>query len=182
MGIGRIASFLSSLSPASDVAAATAAAEPAAVEAHRQTEETAAQQDRERRDQQAGLAELTQQLQTMIAAVRSSNENAVQQGAAMAVSPVGTQLANAVTGLGHILAVVDARALANGAAAQVREAGQVVDIVEAGLAGSQAAAQTILSQLPAQQAAAAAQAAERFQADMQRALSQVRGVLGTLLR
>lgn len=182
MGIGRIASFLSSLSPGSDAAAATSAAEPAVADTHRQAEETAAYQDRERREPQGGLTDITMQLQTMIAAVRSSNEVAVQQGAAVAVSPAGMQLKSAVTGLAHILAVVDARALASGAAPQVREASQVVDAVEAGLVGSQAAAQGILGQLPPQQAAAARQAAERFQAEMNRALVQVRGVLEALQR
>lgn len=181
MGIGRIASFLSSLSPASDAAAAAATAEPVVADTPLQTE-APAHEDHERREHPAGLAEINHQLQTMITAVRSSNENAVQQGAAVAVSPAGTQLTHAVTGLAHILAAVGAKELVGGVAAQVREAGQVVDVVEAGLADSQAAAQAILGQLPAQQAAAARQAADRFQSDMQRALSQVRNVLESLMR
>lgn len=180
MSIGRIASFLSSLSPASDAAAATTDS-PIAVD-HRPTEAASAQQDRERRDGDATPSAIAQQLQTMIAAVRSSHQVAAEQGAAMAVSPAGTQLKNAVTGLGHILAVVDAEAMVKGAAAQVREASEVIDAVESGLLGLQSTSQQIIAQLPAQQAAVARQAGDRFQADMRQALGQVRGVLGSLMR
>lgn len=182
MGIGRIASFLSSLSPASDAAAAAESAQSPVAEDRRAAEAASAGQEREWRDGRNGPSDIALQLQTMIAAVRSSHEVAAEQGAAMAVSPAGLQLKNAVTGLGHILAVVDAEAMARGAAAQVREANQVIDAVESGLAGLQSGTQQILAQLPAQQAAAARQAGERFHDEMTRALSQVRGALGSLLR
>lgn len=179
MGVGRIASFLSSLSPASDAAAATTSAEP--IPGHdRAAEHTAAQQDRDRR-QQADGGDLTQQLQTMITAVRVLNENAVQQGAAVAVSPAGTQLMNAVSGLGHLLAAVDPGALTPGAEGHLRQAAHVVEGVEAGLMATQTASQAILAQLPLQQAAAAREASDRFQNQMRDALTRVRGALGTLL-
>ena len=182
MGIGRIASFLSSLSPGSDAAATVAPTSMESPIADRQAEAAAPQQDYERAQAQGGTSDIAFQLQTMIAAVRSSHEVAVEQGAAMAVSSAGTQLKNAVTALGHILAVVDAEAMAQGAAAQVREADQVIDAVEAGLLGAQSNAAQIISQLPAQQAAAARQAGERFQTEMKQALTQVRGALGALMR
>jgi hypothetical protein len=180
MGIGRIASFLSSLSPASDAAAATPSA--GAPIADRHIETATPQQDYERTGSPGGASDIAWQLQTMIASVRSSHEVAVEQGAAMAVSSAGTQLKNAVTALGHIFAVVDAEAMAQGAAAQVREADQVIDAVEAGLVGAQSNAAQIISTLPAQQAAAARQAGDQFQADMRQALSRVRSALGTLMR
>lgn len=183
MSIGRIASFLSSLSPASDAAAVAQGAEsPVLAIDQRPPQAASPEQDRDWNEPQGGHSDIALQLQTMIAAVRSSHQVAAEQGAAMAVSPAGTQLKNAVTGLGHILAVVDAEAMAHGAAAQVREAGEVIDAVESGLAGLQTTSAQIIAQLPAQQAAAARQAGERFQADMQRALGQVRGVLGSLMR
>lgn len=180
MGIGRIASFLSSLSPGSDAAAATPSAESPV--ADRQAEAVTAHQDYERKDPHGGTSDIALQLQTMISAVRSSHEVAVEQGAAVAVSSAGVQLKNAVTGLGHILAVVDAQAMAQGAAAQVREADLLIDAVEAGLVATQTSAAQVLSNLPVQQAAAAREAGDRFQADMRLALTQVRSALGTLMR
>lgn len=181
MGIGRIASFLSSLSPGSDAAPATPSAESSPI-ADRQTEAATPQQDYERTDSYGGTSDIAWQLQTMISAVRTSHEVAVEQGAAMAVSSAGTQLKNAVTALGHILAVVDAEAMAQGAVAQVREADQVIDAVEAGLVGAQSNAAQVLGNLPAPQAAAARQAGAQFQAEMKLALTQVRSTLGSLMR
>ncbi|CAA7620154.1 hypothetical protein [Magnetospirillum sp. UT-4] len=179
MGIGRIASFLSTLSPASDAAQAAASVDSDMPDPQRLAEEAAAQQEHDRQRRQSGAAQdITQQLQTMISAVRTLNENAVQQGAAVAVSQAGTQLKNAVAGLGHLLAVVDAQSLGQSALPQLKQAGEVVDVVEAGLAGTQAAAEQVLRHLPAQQALAAQAATERFQTEMRAALDQVRGALG----
>lgn len=179
MGIGRIASLFSSLSPASDAAAAASAED--IPENNDQRTEAASEQaslaDKERHGDPNGIAA---QLQTMVNAVRTLNDNAVQQGAAVAVSAAGTQLRNAVTGLSHLLAAVDAQALANGAAGPVREAATVIDGVEAGLAGTQAAAEQVLRNLPVAQALRAEEASNRFQADMRNAIRQVRGVLSDL--
>ena len=87
---------------------------------------------------------------------------------------------NAVTGLSHLLAAVDSSALAQGAAAPVREAAGVIDAVEAGLIGTQAAAEQVMRNLPALQAARAQEASDRFQSDMRDAIRQVRGALGSL--
>lgn len=179
MGIGRIASLFSSLSPASDAAAAGNADE-VPENSERSTEATSEQAslaDRERHGDPNGIAA---QLQTMVSAVRTLNENAIQQGAAVAVSAAGTQLRNAVTGLSHLLAAVDAQAMASGAAGPVREAADVIDGVEAGLIGTQAAAEQLMRTLPVAQAMRAEEVSNRFQADMQTAIRQVRGVLTDL--
>ena len=179
MGIGRIASFLSSLSPASD-AAATVTSTEIPDQPDRQAEGLGAQGGANDRERGGEPSEIAQQLQTMVGAVRTLNENAVQQGAAVAVSAVGNELRNAVTGLSHLLAAVDSRALAQGAAAPVREAAGVIDAVEAGLIGTQAAAEQGMRNLPALQAARAQEASDRFQSDMRDAIRQVRGALGSL--
>lgn len=180
MGIGKIASFLSSLSPASEAAATTASADQVPEESAYSATAPSPHADRDR-DRQAGDDHpLAAQLQTMVSAVRALNDNAVEQGAAVAVSPAGPQLKSAVTALGHLLAAVDAQALAHGAAAPVRDASSVMDAVEAGLAGSQAAAEQVIGQLPAHQAFRAREALDSFRMDMQAAVSQVRGTLNGL--
>lgn len=179
MGIGRIASLFSSLSPASDAAAASGT-DSVPEDVERKTEassEQASLADKERHGDPNGIAA---QLQTMVNAVRTLNENAIQQGAAVALSAAGTELRNAVTGLSHLLAAVDANAMASGAAGPVREAGQVIDGVEAGLAGTQAAAEQMMRNLPVVQAQRAEEVSNRFQADMRTAIRQVRGVLTDL--
>ena len=182
MGIGRIASFLSSLSPASESASAVAAADETLPESQRQTEAAADTGDRRQRDQSQQTADVTQQLATMITAVRQLNENALQQGAAISVSEAGTQLKNAVTGLGHLLATVDAQGLANKAQNQIKQANEVVDSVEAGIAGTQSATEQLLRNMPAQQAQYAQEVSQRFQADMRNALDRVRGSLAAFQR
>lgn len=180
MGIGRIASFLSSLSPAADAAAAASASDSVPEELDRRAE-ALNQQNQLNDDQRRNQAnDIALQLQTMVSAVRAVNENAVQQGAAVAVSAAGTELRNAVNALGHLLAAVDAHALASGAAGPVREAAQVIDGVEAGIAGAQAAAEQIMRNLPAAQAERAQMASDQFQAEMRAAIRQVRGVLSDL--
>ena len=179
MAIGKITSLFSSLSPGSDVTTAGSA------------DEVPEQRDRraEAADEQANLADrgrhgdpsgIAAQLQTMVSAVRTLNDNAIQQGAAVAVSAAGTELRNAVTGLGHLLAAVDAQALANGAAAPVKEAAGLMDAVETGLAGTQVATEQVLRNLPALQAARAQETADRFQSEMRGAIRQVRSVLTDL--
>lgn len=180
MGIGKIASFLSSLSPASEAAAATASADQIPEESERGATALSEHSDLDSGPRHGEQHPLAAQLQTMVGAVRALNDNAVEQGAAVAVSPAGPQLRNAVTALGHLLAAVDAQALAHGAAAPVREASSVIDAVEAGLAASQATAEKAMRNLPAHQAFRAREALDTFQADMQAAVNQVRGALGGL--
>lgn len=182
MGIGRIASFLSSLSPASESASAVAASDEDLPDVGRQTGAAADTQDRGQRQDSQQTGDITQQLQTMIAAVSQLNDNAVQQGAAIAVSPAGTQLKNAVTGLGHLLATVDVKSVDSGAATQIKRANDVVDAVEAGIAGTQAATDQLLRQMAPQQAQYAQETSQRFQTDMRNALSQVRGTLASFQR
>lgn len=179
MGIGRIASFLSSLSPASADAAASASPE-IPDQPERKTESLGSQTGTGDRQPGGQPSEIVQQLQTMVGAIRTLNDNAAQQGAAVAVSAVGGELRAAVSGLGHLLAAVDSRALAEGAAAPVREAATVIDSVESGLVGNQAAAEQVMRNLPALQAARAQEVSDRFQADMRTAIKQVRGALGSL--
>lgn len=179
MAVGRIASFLSSLSPAADTAAASGA-EQLPEELDRHVAALDQQQNLSERQGQGDPSDIAAQLQTMVSAVRSLNENAVQQGAAVVVSAAGTQLHNAVSALGHLLAAVDAQAMAKGASGPVREAATVVDSVEAGLAGTQNAAEQVMRNLPALQAQRAQEASDRFQANMRDAIRQVRGTLGSL--
>lgn len=179
MGIGRIASFLSSLSPASEAAAASSA-DQLPEQPDRRVDGLSEQQNLADRRGQGDPNDITAQLQTMVSAVRALNDNAVQQGAAVVVSAAGTELRNAVTALGHLLAAVDAQALAQGAAAPVREAATVIDSVEAGVAGSQSAAELVMRTLPALQAQRAQEATDRFQSEMRAAIGQVRGVLSGL--
>lgn len=179
MAIGKIASLFSSLSPASDAAAASSADE-VPEQRDRRTEaasEQASLADRERNGDPNAIAA---QLQTMVSAVRTLNENAIQQGAAVAVSAAGTELRNAVGALSHLLAAVDAQALAHGAAAPAKEAAVLMDAVEAGLAGTQTATEQVLRNLPATQAARAQELADRFQAEMRGAIRRVRNVLSDL--
>lgn len=180
MGIGRIASFLSSLSPAADAAASTALAEQVPEESERRADALSDQPSLSDQQRHGDPNDIAAQLQTMVSAVRTLNENAIQQGGAVAVSAAGTELRNAVTGLSHLLAAVDAQALANGAVTPVREASAVIDGVEAGLVGTQAATEQVLRNLPAVQAQRAQDTADRFQADMRAAIGQVRGVLSDL--
>ena len=180
MGIGRIASFLSSLSPASESTAAAAAADRELPESLRQTEASSPQQEQERQRQSASPADIVQQLQTMIAAVRTLNDNAVEQGAALPVSQTGTQLRNAVSGLGHLLSALDPQSLA-GVSAQVREAGQAVDAVEAGLVGTQASAEQMFRTMSQQQAQTAKEVSARFQAEMRDAVDRVRGAVSLIV-
>lgn len=180
MGIGRIASLLNGLSPNADAAATTASADAVPDEAERRADALSDQSDLSDRGRRGDPNDIAAQLQTMVTAVRALNENAVQQGAALAVSPAGIELKNAVTGLGHLLAAVNAQALANGAAQPVREAAGVIDAVEAGLAGSQAAAEQMIRAMPVQQAMRVQEISDRFQAEMYDAVRQVRGALGGL--
>lgn len=181
MALGRIASMINALSPGSDTAASAASSSedvPKEMDRRAQglSDQSSLSEDRRRRD----ANDLAAQLQTMVTAVRALNENAVQQGAALAVSPEGSELKNAVSGLGHLLSAVNAQALANGAAAPVREAAKVIDGVEAGVAGTQVAAEQLIGHLPAAQAQRAKEVSDRFQADMRQAIQQVRGALGSL--
>ncbi|MBC7951203.1 MAG: hypothetical protein H7Z12_05180 [Rhodospirillaceae bacterium] len=180
MAIGKIASFLSSLSPASEAAATTASADQVPEDSERRATALSEHPDLERDRQRGDQHPLAAQLQTMVSAVRALNDNAAEQGAAVAVSPAGPQLKNAVTALGHLLAAVDAQAMAHGAAAPVREASGVIDAVEAGLAGSQASAEQVMRHLPAHQAFRARETLANFQTDMQSAVSQVREALNGL--
>lgn len=182
MGIGKIASFLNSLSPASEAAATTASADQVPEDSERRANALSEHPDLSGDHQHNDPNTLAAQLHTMVGAVRALNDHAVQQGAAVAVSPAGPQLKNAVTALGHLLAAVDAQALAHGAAAPVREASGVIDAVEAGLAGSQAAAEQLMRNLPAHQTFRAREALDTFQTDMQAAVSHVRGALDGLNR
>ena len=177
MGIGRIASFLSSLSPAADSASAVSATDHEHAHATRQAESSAAFQDRERQHQQGSTSEIAQQLQSMIAAVRTLNDNAAEQGAALPVSQTGAQLRNAVSGLGHLLSALDPTSLSL-ASAQVREAGHAVDAVETGLAGIQASAEQMFRSMSAEQAQQARAISDRFQSDMKDAVARVRGAIG----
>ncbi|MCR6630530.1 MAG: hypothetical protein NVV74_11035 [Magnetospirillum sp.] len=180
MAVGRIASLLSSLSPSADAAAAASSADQVPEESERRVDSLSQQEQLDLDRRQGDANDIAAQLQTMVTAVRAINENAIQQGAAMAMSPAGTELRNAVSGLGHLLAAVDAQALAKGAAAPAREAGAVIDAVEAGVAGSQAAAEQLLRSLPAAQAERAQEMSARFQAEMRAAIRQVRTVLSDL--
>lgn len=180
MGIGRIASFLSSLSPASDSAAAVSSADRELPESVRQTEAASPQQDHERQHHGAGPSDVVHQLQTMIAAVRTLADSAAQQGAALPVSQTGTQLRNAVSGLGHLLSALDPQTLAV-AQAQAREAGRAVDAVEAGLVGTKESAEQVFRTMSADQALAAKAISERFQAEMQDAVSRVRGAVSQVV-
>lgn len=175
MGIGKIASFLSSLSPSNEAAVAEAVPE----EAERDAEAVAQQQlsQRRRNDDPNHIAA---QLHTMVGAVRALNETAAEQGAALAVSPAGLRLKNAVIGLGHLLAAVDTEALANGAAAPVREAAAVADAVETGLAATQAAAAQALRSMPDEQARRVRELSDGFRSDMRQALALVREALDGL--
>jgi hypothetical protein len=171
--------MFSSLSPASDAAAASSA-DQLPPERERRAEassEQASLADRQRQGDPSGIAA---QLQAMVGAIRTLNDNAIQQGAAVVVSAAGTELRNAVTGLGHLLAGVDAKAMTSGAAAPVREAANLMDAVEAGLAGTQAAAEQVMRTLPAAQAQRAEELSNRFQSEMRSAVRQVRGVLSDL--
>lgn len=181
MGIGRIATFLSSLSPGSE-SAALAASDEVSADSARMTEQSGGTRDRRQPQDSNQTGDITQQLQTMIAAVRQLNDNAVQQGAAVAVSSAGAQLKNAVTGLGHLLAAVDAQVLAGAAQNQVKQANEVVDAVEAGIVGTQAATEQLLRQMPPQQAQYAQETSQRFQAEMRQALDRVRGSLAAFPR
>ena len=182
MGIGRIASFLSSLSPASESASAVAASDEELPDAGRQTEGAGDAQDRRQRQDSQQTGDITQQLQTMIAAVRQLNDNAVQQGAAVAVSPAGTQLKNAVTGLGHLLAAVDSSSVDSSTATQIKHANEAIDAVQTGIAGTQAATEQLIKQMPPQQAQYAQETAQRFQAEMTKAIDQVKGTLASFQR
>lgn len=179
MGIGKIASLFSSLSPASD-ATAPSSADQVPEQSDRRTEAASQQASLSDKERHGDPNAIAAQLQTMVSAVRTLNENALQQGAAVAVSAAGTELRNAVSALSHLLAAVDAQALANGAAAPAKEAAGVMDAVEAGLAGTQAATEQVLRNLPAQQAAQAQERADRFQSEMRGAIRRVRNVLTDL--
>lgn len=178
MALGKITSLLSSLSPAADVAAAPAEEVPE--QAERRAEAASDQSGTSSQGRRGDAADIAAQLQTMVGAVRVLNDTALQQGAAIAVSQAGGELKNAVTGLGHLLSAVSAQALANGAAAPVREAAKVIDGVEAGLAGTQAAAQQVIAALPAAQSQRAQEVSDKFQSEMRAAIRQVRGALGSL--
>lgn len=179
MGIGKIASLLSSLSPASDAAPA-APADEVSSEVDRRTTAASEQASLSDKEHHGDPNAVATQLMTMVNAVRTLNDNAVQQGAAVAVSAAGTELRNAVTGLSHILATVDAQALANGAAAPVREASQVIDAVETTVVGTQNAVELVMRNLPLAQAQRAEEASQQFQREMRAAIRQVRGVLTDL--
>lgn len=182
MGIGRIASFLNSLSPSSDAASAALSADDLGDDAGPLIDSANGVQSNDADRQNKQSSDIPQQLQTMIAAVRQLTENAVQQGAAVAVSSAGSDLKNAVHSLGHLLASVDAQAMANGAATQIKQANDVVDAVESGILGTQAATEQLLRQMPPQQAQYAQETSQRFQSDMRQALEQVRGTLSTFQR
>jgi hypothetical protein len=177
MALGRITSFLSSLSPASDAAAP---ADEVPEDLHRRAQALSDQSGLANDGRRNPSSDIAAQLQTMVGAVRVLNENALQQGAALAVSQAGGELKNAVSGLGHLLSAVNAQALANGAAAPVREAATVIDGVEAGLAGTQAAAEQLIRHLPATQSQRAREVSDTFQAEMRAAIRQVRDALGSL--
>lgn len=178
MGIGKIASLFSSLSPTANTA--TGSADEVPQQQDRRAEAASQQSSLADRERNSDPNAIAAQLQTMVSAVRMLNENAVQQGAAVAMSAAGTQLRDAVNALGHLLAAVDAQALANGAAAPAKEAAGVIDAVEAGMVGTQASTEQVLRNLPALQAARAQETADRFQAEMRGAIRQVRSVLSDL--
>lgn len=184
MGIGRIASFLSSLSASAAAESATPveSSDGVVIGGESSASSATAAEDRDRNRDSGNAADVTQQLQTMVSAVRQLNDNAVQQGAAVAVSPAGAQLKNAVTGLGHLLATIDSGAVTEGTTRQLHEAGKVMDSVEAGIVGAQAAAEQMARQMPAQQAQYALETSQRFQKDMRNALDQVRGTLSAFQR
>lgn len=179
MAIGKITSLFSSLSPAADATAATGADE-VPEESERRTEASSEQASLADKERHGDPNSIVAQLQTMVSAVRTLNENAIQQGAAVAMSAAGTELRNAVTGLSHLLAAVDSQAMANGAARPVREAGTVIDAVETGMASTQATAEQVIRSLPVAQAQRAEEVSNRFQADMRSAIRQVRGMLSGL--
>lgn len=179
MGIGKITSLFSSLNPASD-AVTTGSADEVPERSDRRAEAASEQPSLADKERHGDPNELVAQLQTMVGAVRTLNENAIQQGAAVAMSAAGTELRNAVTGLSHLLAAVDAKAMVNGAAAPAKEAVGLMDAVEAGLVGTQASTEQVLRNLPALQAARAQEIADRFQSDMRGAIRQVRSVLTDL--
>ncbi|MBR9972386.1 hypothetical protein [Magnetospirillum sulfuroxidans] len=170
------------MSPASESASAVAASDETLPDSGRLTEGTGGTHERRQSQDSNQTNDITQQIQTMIAAVRQLNDNAVQQGAAVAVSSAGAQLKNAVTGLGHLLAMADAQTLASGAASQIKQANEVVDAVEAGIVGTQAATEQLLRNMPAQQAQYAQETSQRFQVEMRNALDQVRGSLAAFQR
>lgn len=182
MGIGKIASFLSALSPSSEAAATTASADQVPEDIGSRATGLSEQSGLTHDQQQGDPNDITAQLQTLVSAVRILNDNAVQQGAAMAMSSAGTQLKNAVSGLGHLLTAVNSQSLAHAAAAPVREAASVIDAVEAGQTGTQAAAEQVMRNLPTQQALRAREASDRFQTDMRTAIDQVRTALSDLKR
>ena len=173
MGIGRITSFLNSLSPSKEPTATDAVPDEAAERKAESLSEQSLSHERQQNDSN----HIAAQLQTMVGAVRALNDNATEQGAALAVSPAGLQLKNAVIGLGHLLAAVDGRAMATGAAAPVREAANVADAVETSLAATQSAAAQLLRSLPAEQAERIRSVSDGFQRDMRTALAQVRDAL-----
>jgi hypothetical protein len=175
MAIGKIASFLNSLSPAKEPVAEWAPDEAADRKA-----EAASGHGQSYERQHADPNHIAFQLQTMVGAVRALNDNAAEQGAALALSPAGLQLKNAVIGLGHLLTAVDGQAMATGAAAPVREAAEVTAAVETSLAASQSAAADILRTLPAEQAERVRSVADGFQRDMRAALAQVHTALHNL--
>lgn len=176
MAIGKIAAFLSSLSPDAD----TAAAEQIPEQAERHAESLSQQDDLARDNRHPNANDIAAQLQTMVGAVRALNDNAVEQGAAVAVSAAGTQLKYAVSALGHLLSTVDSHALATGAAAPAREAASAVNSVEINLARAHVAAEQMIRTMSIAQALRAEEASTKFQADMRDALQHVRDALGSL--
>lgn len=180
MAIGKIASFFNGLS-ATDQTAPVETGDNTLAESTDRVDSTGNSGSGNRRDRSNGdSAAVAQQLGIMIAAIQQLNDNAVQQGAAAAVSSAGTQLRNAVTGLGHILATVDAQAINEQVSRQIKQADDVIDAVEAGVAGTQASTELVLRNLPAVQALAAQEAAQKFQTEMRQAIQQVRGSLAML--
>lgn len=173
MAVGKIASFLSSLSPNKEATAAESMPE----EAPERSAEALAEQHLSRQRREADPNHIAFQLQTMVGAVRALNETAAEQGAALALSPTGLQLKNAVIGLGHLLAAVDDQAMATGAAAPAREAAHAVQAVEASLAAAQSSSAKALQTLPSEQAERIRTLSDGFQREMHQALGRVHEAL-----
>lgn len=180
MAIGKIVSFFNGLS-SSDQASAVDGSDSLLAGTDGWVDNTDRSDTHKNRDSgSVDPSAMAQQLGVMINSVQQLNSTAMEQGAAASVSNVGTQLKNAVTGLGHILSSVNPGSVTEQVARQIKKADEVIDAVESGLAGTQASTETVLRNLPMIQAMAAQEAAQKFQTEMHQAIDQVRGGLAVL--
>ncbi len=123
--------------------------------------------------------DLAAQLQVMLGTVWQLYSTALKQGSAVAVSPVGAMLQDAVGGLGDLLSNADKRDLAHIPTQRAAETQKLVDAVQSGMLASLASAEQVLRALPAHQAKEAEMQIMQFQSAIMAALRRVRNVMSS---